>query len=155
MDNEQLRVEVYMRGFTPDAAQRQQEAILDRLYGLQEAGTVDEVTVTHWSRKVCFRQGSRGGLPEEVALYRELQRAMEDTDQSVDRFFRVRRGAAGRTVMFLPVLCLVLREGDRLHGVYPCDDAETTHPVMECLRALENGQAVEDVPGVRPDPTPV
>lgn len=154
MDNEPLRMDVYMRGFAPDAAQRQQEAILDRLYELQEAKIVDEVTVSHWSRKVCFRRGARGGIPEEVALYRELQRAMEGTDRSIDRFFRVRRGAGDRTVLFLPVLCLVLREGDRIRGVHPCDSAEGTYTVTDCLRALEDGQRVEDLPGVRAGPTP-
>ncbi len=155
MDNEQFQVEVYMRGFAPDAAQRQQEAILDRLYELQDAEIVDEVTVTRWSRKVCFRRGTRGSLPEEVALYRELKRAMEDTDRSVDRFFRVRRGAGNRTVLFLPVLCLVLRESDRPRAVYPCDTIERTYTVMDCLRALEDGQGIEDVPGVQLDLTPV
>ncbi|MFC7113859.1 HTH domain-containing protein [Natronoarchaeum sp. GCM10025703] len=150
-----LRIEVYMRGFAPDATQQTQESTLQRLYELQESGVVDEVDVTRWSRKVCFRSGGRGGVPEEIAMYREFERALEDTDLTVDPFFRVRQGAAGRTVMFLPVLCLVLRKGEQFSGVYPCAGPDETYTVSDCLEALEEDRELDEVPGVRSEPKPV
>ena len=149
------RIEVYMRGFAPDAAQQTQESTLQRLYEFQESDVVDEVDVTRWSRKVCFRSGGRGGVPEEIAMYREFERALEDTDLTVDPFFRVRRDGAGRTVMFLPVLCLALREDEELTGVFPCAGPDETYTVSDCLEALEAGRTVDEVPGVRSGPKPV
>lgn len=152
-----LELDVYMRAFAPDAAQRRQEAMLDRMRELRDRGMVEEVSVTRWSNQVSVSPAQDREPPVGVETYRELDEAVGETELSIEPFFRERSGAGGdRTVLSLPVLCVAIRRDGEITGVYPCSAPDGSYSVTDCLDALASGNDVENVTDdVVLDPEPV
>ena len=155
--DEPLELDVYMRAFVPDAAQRRQEAMLERMRELSDRGKVDDVSVSRWSSQVCVSPGLEHDAADGAEAYRELRDAAAGTDLSIEPFFRERRGASeDRRVVSLPVLCVAVRRGDEITGIFPCSAEDGTYSVADCLDALEAEADVENLATDVPlDPTPV
>ncbi|SNZ17450.1 hypothetical protein SAMN06269185_3027 [Natronoarchaeum philippinense] len=155
-DTEPFELDVYMRAFVPDAAQRRQEAMLERMRRLRDRGIIDDVSVSRWSSRACLSVELHHDRPDGTELYRELVDATDGTALSIQPFFRERKGPSrGRSVVHLPVVCVVVRRDDAIAGVYPCSAPEGTYSVTDCLDALEDGGDVENVDGdVALDPQP-
>lgn len=152
-----LELDVYMRAFAPDAAQRRQEAMLDRIRELREREIVEEVSVTRWSNQVSVSSARDPEPSVGVETYRELDEATDGIELSIEPFFRERPGSGGdRTVLSLPVLCVVIRRHGEITGVYPCSAPDGSYSVTDCLDALASGDDVENVAeDVVIDPEPV
>jgi hypothetical protein len=145
-DNEPLELDVYMRAFVPDAAQRRQEAMLERMRDLADRGKIDDLSVTRWSNQVSVTPDLDSDNPAGEHVYRELDAATEDTTLSIEPFFRERRGPKeDRQVISLPVICVVVRSDETVAGIYPCSADDSTYSVTDCLDALEAGENVANV----------
>jgi len=153
----QLELDVYMRAFAPDAAQRRQEAMLDRMRELRDRGVIEDVSVTRWSNQVSVTPARDREPPVGVETYRELDEVIDGTELSIEPFFRERSGAGGdRTVLSLPVLCVAIQRDGEITGVYPCSAPDGSYSVTDCLDALAAGDDVENVvDDVVLDPEPV
>jgi len=153
----QLELDVYMRAFTPDAARRRQEAMLERMRELRDRGLVEAVSVTRWSNQVSVSRVRDREQPVGVETYQELDDATDGTELSIEPFFRERSGhEADRTVLSLPVLCVAIRRAGEITGVYPCSAPDGSYSVTDCLDALAAGDDVENVTDeVVLDPGPV
>ena len=156
-DNKPLELDVYMRTFVPDAAQRRQEAMLERMRDLRDRGKVDDVSVSRWSSQVCVSPGLEHDAADGAEAYRELKDAVADTDLSIEPFFRERQGTGeDRRVVSLPVICVAVRRDGEITGIFPCSATDGTYSVTDCLDALEDETDVENVAtDVVLDPTPV
>lgn len=139
-----LELVVYLRESVRSAAAKRQQAVLDRLDALADAGVVEDVTVRRWPKRVSESS-------EVLETVRELREAAEERGFRLEPFFQERERAPGvftgrtETVreVVLPVVCVALyRDGD-LRRVYPCADDEACYSVDDGLDMLEG--AVETV----------
>jgi hypothetical protein len=133
-----FHVQVCLRPFTPPEVQERQQEILDRLAILESEGLI-ESEVVWWSPRVT-PPGSdgplSGGCPEVV---RELVALAERETFSLAPFIEEHAGASpGKgDSLTLPVVALVVRDGDDIGGLFPVSFEGTKYTVEEGLSALE------------------
>ena len=142
--NESARVtlDVCLRSAVAGITEARQEEVLDRVQQLRRTGAIDDVAVTYWGGRVAApNDGTRNdsGTPDVVT---ELYDVIEDSDVSLKPFFREKTGdRENRTVLFLPVVCLVVRQNDEVVGVYPATRDEEHQTLQDGLAALSEGDA--------------
>lgn len=137
-----LRVETCLRPFTPHEVQERQQEVLDRLALLESDGIV-EAEVVWWSPRVCSPDSEgplSSGCPDVV---RELVELAERDKFSLAPFIQKHAGTGpGKgDSLTLPVIALVVRDGDDIGGFYPVSFEGTKYTVEDGLRALESGTA--------------
>lgn len=148
-ENERARltVDVCFRASVTGVTEARQEAVLDRVEQLTRTGAIDDLTVHYWSSRVTApNDGVRNdsGCPE---IIQELYDVTEGTDCSLSPCFRETEGdREHRTVLFLPIVCLVVRRDDAVVGVYPSDRGDSHNSVTEGLDRLERGDDPATVP---------
>lgn len=137
-------VQICFRRFAPDAAQRRQQDVLDRLEGFAERGVVDEVSEEWWSTRVCTPGAETGAGASCPAIVGELLDAVDGTEISLQPAFRHATGhdTTDSGVLYLPVICLVVRDEGTVTGIYPACDGEAHHSVEDALDRIEAGEAV-------------
>jgi len=140
-------VQICLRRFAPDAAQRRQQDVLDRLEGLAERGVVEEVNEEWWSTRVCTPGAETGAGASCPAIVGELLAAVEGTEISLQPAFRHATGhdSTDSDVLYLPVICLVVRDEGEIAGIYPACDGGTHHSVEDALDRIEAGEAVANL----------
>ncbi|QCC50292.1 hypothetical protein DV733_03150 [Halapricum salinum] len=137
--NEQARVtlDVCLRSAVAGVTEARQEEVLDRVQQLSRTGIIDEVTVHYWGGRVAApNDGTRNdsGTPDIVT---ELYDVTEDSDITLEPFFREKAGdRENRTVLFLPVVCLVVRRDEEIAAVYPSTDGDEHRTLQDGLAAL-------------------
>ncbi|NLV09544.1 hypothetical protein GOC74_06340 [Halomicrobium mukohataei] len=140
-------VQLCMRRFAPDAAQQRQREVVARLEALSDRGLVEEVTREWWSTRVCTpgTDGNEGASCPMIV--EELLDAVEGTGISLQPAFRHATGheTADSDVLYLPVICLVVREDGEIAGIYPACDGQTHHRVKDALDRIESGEAVSNL----------
>jgi hypothetical protein len=137
------RVELYLRGDTYGTYDRQQ-AILERVRGLESDGVVDETSVdASWQRIRTPEQDSRDGA---LATYEEFgEWAQRNGYRLEPAFERRHRGYMGtdtvREVVVFPLASLAVYEDEKLRSVFPCsEESGTVHfTVADALDAFEAG----------------
>lgn len=138
------RVELYLRGDTYGTYDRQQ-AVLERVRGLEERGVVDETAVdASWQRIRTPEQDPRN---DAIATYEEFRSWARENGYSLEPAFERRHRSylgtdAVSEVVVFPVVSLAVYEDDVLRSVFPCsDEAGTVHfTVGDCLEAFEVGE---------------
>ena len=138
------RVELYLREDTYGTYDRQQ-AILERVRGLEERGVVDETAVdASWQR---IRTPEQDPRDDAIATYEEFEAWISENGYSLEPAFERRQRSylgteAVSEVVVFPVVSLAVYEGDVLRSVFPCsDEAGTVHfTVGDCLEAFEAGE---------------
>lgn len=137
-DEGSLTVDLCLRSSVTGVIEARQSAVLDRVEQLKRAGVVADVRVHYWGSQVTApADGTRNdsGCPEIVT---ELYESLDDPDGSLSPFFRKRRPDPDRrTVLFLPVVCLVVRRDGRIVDVYPSTRGDDQETVQDGLAALE------------------
>lgn len=138
-----MSVELYVRSLAGGATRAPQEAAVERLSGLERAGTVDEYAVRVWGRRVCpdgAAAETRAGqfVLDRIERFREWARR---NGLSVEAFFdthEVDRPVTREsyTAITVPSLTLAEFRGDDLHRVTPCADGEAVYTVDDHLGAL-------------------
>ncbi|MFB6188441.1 MAG: HTH domain-containing protein [Halapricum sp.] len=132
-----VTLDVCLRSAVAGVVEARQDEVLDRIQQLKRSGVIDEVTVHYWSgRTNAPNDGARNesGYPDIV---RELYDVTTDSDLSLEPFFRQEEGDEDhRDVLYLPVVCLIVRcEGD-IVGVYPATCGDDHESITDGLDAL-------------------
>ncbi|ACV47371.1 conserved hypothetical protein [Halomicrobium mukohataei DSM 12286] len=136
-----------MRRFAPDAAQQRQRDVLERVEKLAEEGLVEEVTHEWWSTRVCTPGTDDSEGSSCPMIVEELLDAADGTSISLQPAFRRATGheTADSDVLYLPVICLVVREDGEVAGIYPACDGQTHHRVEDALDRIESGEGVSNL----------
>lgn len=142
--NEGARVtlDVCLRSAVTGVVEARQDEVLDRIQQLKRTGAIDGVTVHYWSGKAnAPNDGAHNGsgCPDIV---NELYDATDDSDLSLEPFFREKpTDGDHRTVLFLPVVCLVVRRDGEVAGIYPSTREDDHESIQDGLSALsEDGE---------------
>jgi hypothetical protein len=135
-----LHVQTCLRPFTPQEVQERQQEVLDRLAILESDGIV-KAEVVWWSPRVAPPKSDgplSAGCPDVVC---ELVDLAKRDGFSLAPFIEEH---AGRTPgkgdsLTLPVIALVVRDGEDIGGLYPVTFEGTKYTVEDGLVALESG----------------
>jgi hypothetical protein len=142
-------LEVCLRSSVTGVIEARQSAVLDRAEQLKRAGVVDSVAINYWGSRVTMPDDDArndSGCPTVVA---ELYDRAEVAAWSLAPAFHRKAGDEdGRTTLFLPVVCLVVREAGEVVDAYPTTVDGDHRSVEDGLDAL-TGQAMADA---RPAP---
>ncbi|WP_336360258.1 HTH domain-containing protein [Haladaptatus sp. ZSTT2] len=139
----ELTVEVYMRAFVPWEAQQRQRKMVETLRDHAESDALSEVSVNLWSSRVGVGDDSAEETLETVA---EIEATLEGTDYSMEPFFKTRPGRKHeQEKLTLPIMCVLVRDGDDICGVYPCSKPGGTESVPDLLDKLANEQALSNL----------
>lgn len=133
---------VYLREAAPEYVRDRQRAVLDAFGRLEAAGVLPEVPVVGWPKQV--RTPADDHATAAVECYDELVEAVGP--RALEPFFEEKPafGNAER-VLVLPVVCIVLRNGGDVTGLYPYWEDGTHHSVEDCLEALSAGESIANV----------
>ncbi|MFC7132547.1 MULTISPECIES: HTH domain-containing protein [Salinibaculum] len=136
-------VQVCLRPFTPQDVQQRQQEVIGRIEALAADGIVDP-TVVWWSPRVCppgTDNPLSAGCPDVV---HELLDLADRDGFSLEPFIRKVGGVHPGTddSLVLPVICLVVRHGGAIGGLYPVALDDTKFTVEDGLQALETGGGV-------------
>lgn len=138
-------VTLYLRASAPTAVRESQANARARIEALAEAGILLDSTVSEWPAKAIVPND--GSADPAIGLYDEFVEAVTTRPGvELEPFFEdwTDLGWAERMVV-LPVICLAVRRGDELTGLYPCWIEGRHHAVEDGLTALEVGTAVENL----------
>ena len=135
-------VQICLRRFAPDAAQQRQQDVLARLHDLSERGTIGDVTEEWWSTRVCTPGAETGAGASCPAIVGELLDAVDGTDISLQPAFRQATGheSTDSDVLYLPVICLVVRQNGEITGIYPACDGDEHYSVKDGIEQILAGE---------------
>lgn len=141
-----VTVEVCLRSAVTGVVEARQDEVLDRVQQLERGGHVDGVDITYWSGQVTAPyDGARNdsGVPDVVT---ELYDVTGDSERSLEPFFREATVDGGhRTTLFLPVVCIVVRRGEDIVGVYPSTGEDGHESIQDGLGKLGDDGETENV----------
>jgi hypothetical protein len=138
-------VSLYLRAGAPTAARDRQADARARVEALDEAGLLPDLTVGEWPSKAVVP--TDGPADPAVGTYDEFEETVATRPGvHLDPFFEDRPGV-GRTerVVVLPVICIAVRRGEAVTGLYPCWNEGSHESVEDGLAALESGEDVENL----------
>jgi hypothetical protein len=144
------RIEIYLRSLAPTGTHGAFHEILDRIDGLAAAGTVDDLTVAIWGRRICqdevFTETNAGRQLMDTITQFEAWGSEYDADPAP--FFEQREVCSSITdaefsVVVPPELCLAVRVDSVLTGVFPTEIDDEPYSVRDFLDAAE--REFEDV----------
>jgi hypothetical protein len=119
----EVTVDVCLRSSAPSVARGRQDAVRERVEALADRGTIADSSVEYWSTRVCVPGGTTDAGPADRCprVVGEILAAVEDSDATIEPYFRTRPASydADEEIMFLPVICLLVRERGDLVGGYP------------------------------------
>ncbi|MEA1930294.1 MAG: HTH domain-containing protein [Euryarchaeota archaeon] len=143
-------VRLFVRADPELGCEKQKQAVLDRLEGLDADDRIDDYEVNVWTKAIRiagplegttyyqrvfdhFTAFQQWAVKESVAL-KSAFNVEEVNCEITDETYRV---------LSLPCLCLAVYEDDELRGVYPHTDSETTRTINHCLDRLEASSQIE------------
>jgi len=143
----ELAVELCLRSAAPSVARGRQDRVADRVAELESRGVVADAAVTYWNTRVCIPGSDAGPADRCPRVVGEVLDAVEGRDVSIEPYFRRREAShdADECVLSLPVICLLLREGGDLRGVYPVTEGDERHTVADGLDRLERGEPARNL----------
>lgn len=151
MTDERLRMELLVGSLAPPCSMAEQEALIERLDRLERSGTVAEVTVRVWGRRVCPEGPTARTDAGRFALDRlaAFGAWAEESGQSLEPFFRREQHRSALTgesypAVLLPTVTLAEFRGDELVHVTPHVVDGRAVSVAERLDALEGGGRAPD-----------
>lgn len=121
-------VTVYVDESASGDQRKRRDAVLEEVDRLEAAGVVESIAVRTWQDS------------DAAACYDEFVAAV-GTDGLEPHFEEL----AGGDAVDVPCLCVAIRDGERLTGLYPRQKNGTDQYVEDCLRALASGDRVENV----------
>jgi hypothetical protein len=138
-------VTLYLRAGASTVARDGQANARARAEALVEAGILLDLTVSEWPSKVVVP--TDGPADPAVEVYDEFAEAVGDhPNVDLGPSFEDRSDVAGvERMVVLPVVCLAVRRGGELTGIYPCWNGGRHESVEDGLAALEAGEDVENL----------
>lgn len=124
------------------------DAKIETLRSCEDEGEIDALVLRSWPEEVTL--DADGPYQEAVERFEEFERWADRHGTSIRPPFRVRTSTSPaseteREVLVTPVMCLALYADDRLLGVFPHEDGETTHTVTDAIAALRTGTLPEPI----------
>lgn len=148
-EGEPLELVVYLREAAGGAAAERQRAVVERARDLVGAGDVGDLTVRTWGRRALAPEAADGPAADApgadvLDTVREFQAAAAEHGLTLEPCFAERERRPSfftereqpRREVVLPVVCLAVRRGGDLVGLYPCVDDGECASVAEGLAAL-------------------
>lgn len=135
---ERIWAELWLRQDTYGTYEAQQ-AVLDRIRGLEEAGVLDDSTVAGWGKQVLtFEADVRS---ETLVALDSFECWAEEAGVSLEPAFDRRTespllSTETYEVAVFPVACLALYEGNDVWGVFPCTTREGVYTIQDALDTL-------------------
>jgi hypothetical protein len=138
-----VEAELWIRSFAPVGTGGQQEAAVDRLRELADAGRLDDLTVRMWNKQLR-RSGPASYTEEGAAVFDAVDRFANwavANDRSLAPFFEEREQTCeftGETdsVLVLPNVALAEYEGGELVHLTPHSDGDAKVTVEQRLDEL-------------------
>jgi len=130
---------VYLRDSPPAYVRDRQRAVLDVVDRLEAVGLTDGVRVVGWPKHVAAPVDDSASAV--VGVYDEFVEAVGR--RSLQPFFEEKSGT-GRSerVVVFPAICVALRRGETLTGLYPHWEDGTHHSIETCIEALAAGDSL-------------
>ncbi len=126
------------------------DAKIETLRTAEREGRIDSLLLRSWPGDVALVDDTPH--PEVLEQYDRFERWADRAGVTISPAFQTRETtslATDRTVerLVTPSICLACHDGDRLVGVFPHTDGETTHTVPEAIAALRTGSLPEPLVG--------
>jgi hypothetical protein len=137
-----VAVELCLRSSAPSVARGRQDEVRDCVEALDGEGQVAETTVSWWSSRVCTPGSDAGPADRCPRVVGEILAVGERDGVAIEPYFR-RRAAArdgDEDVIFLPVICLLVRRDGELQGLYPATVDGERYTVEDGLDRLAAGE---------------
>jgi len=151
-----INVTVWTRSYDVNPGLGKQTELLSRVNTLQNEGIIDTFSVKVWGKYVATTVDS---LPETTdsdirGRVAEFWSWADQNKYDLEPAFKRREmttiaSEASTDVINLPVLCMEVRNGDRLVVVSPCQIDGETYSTMDCIEQLESLSTRRG----QPDPT--
>lgn len=122
------------------------DAKIETLRQCEHDGTIDTLLLRSWPGEVAMQDDSPH--PEVLEQYDRFADWADRAGVSIHPPFQTRETTSivsDRTIerLVTPTICLAAYDRDRLVGVFPHSDGETTHTVSEAIADLRTGQVPE------------
>lgn len=136
---------LFARGSTD--ARAREEAVFQRLRGLQGDGRIGELSVRTWPGEVSL---TRAGHSEVVDTFRTFEEWARARDASIRPPFAIRERQSTitrqeDTLLVTPLVCLAVYDEDDVVGVYPCAHGGSVTTIDDCIERLAAGDQRESV----------
>jgi hypothetical protein len=138
-----VTLDVCLRSSVQGVVGARQQAVLDRATQLKRRGRIQGVTVQRWGKYVTPPEESEDAVDDtRPPVVDELFELTADSSLSLSPYFR--RGAPqhpdGNPVLYLPLVCLVVRVDSSIRGVYPASKNGQDMTIEDGLAVLEDGE---------------
>ena len=122
------------------------DAKIETLRQCEHDGTIDTLLLRSWPGEVAMQDDSPH--PEVLEQYDRFADWADRAGVSIDPPFQTRETTSivsDSTIerLVTPTICLACYDRDRLVGVFPHSDGETTHTVSEAIASLRTGELPE------------
>jgi hypothetical protein len=148
---ESLSFTLFLRPGSATAVEQRQQRIRSRFESLHTATVIDAFEVERWRKEIRVPASSSPDDQQAVELFDEFHERAEAIDARLRPFFDERPAvdnffspASADRILVFPVLCVSVREGKRLQGLYPCWRNSIHHSVGDCLDRLEAGDPIRN-----------
>jgi len=149
LDAQEYRMELFLRSLAPPAARDSQEAIVERLSGLDERDRIRGFDLTIWGDQICLdvtpRTATERTIRDKIDRFRLWERTHDASlapgfdERTIDPLV-----GDSYTVFHTPVIALAVYAGSDVWGVFPCAIGEEVVTVDDCLDAfLRRGSRLE------------
>jgi hypothetical protein len=137
-----VTVELCLRSSAPSVARGRQETVRERVEALNEDDAVADATVSYWSTRVCVPDNGSGPADRCPRVVGEILEVARERGVSVEPYFRSRAASHDddERVLFLPVICLLVRCDGDLCGLYPVTKGDQRYTVKDGIERLEAGE---------------
>lgn len=148
---ESLSFTLFLRPGSATAVEQRQQRIRSRFESLHAATVIDAFEVQRWRKEIRVPATDSSEDQQAVALFDEFHERADAVDARLRPFFDERPAlgtffspASADRILVFPVLCVSVREGERLQGLYPCWRDSIHHSVGDCLDRLEAGDPIRN-----------
>jgi hypothetical protein len=145
------RLELYIRSLIPSGTCRHQEYVVGRLQQLEEAGYVEDSSVTVWGSRTCLSSPvSRTEMGQTInaclADFTEWARENGKTLRPCFETTEVSSELADEefTAVILPIMALVEYGEDGIQFVSPCSDGTQVYTVRDRVDRLVEAAGIEE-----------
>lgn len=152
-------VRVYLRSLAPPCSYSAQERLIERLKSLEEAGRIDDISVTVWGEQVCT-DGELSDLSYSSQIVGAIGDFFELASRSaieISPFFRVKEissSIAGEQFrcITVPERCLAFYSEGSVIGLYPCKIDDVVYTPEDALSQYERSSdsRQQQQPGTSP-----
>jgi hypothetical protein len=140
-----INITVWTRSYDVNPGVGKQTELLSRMNTLQNEGIIDTLSVRVWGKYVATTVDS---LPETAgptirSRVAEFWSWADQNEYNLEPAFRRREmttltAEASTNIIDLPMLCLEVRNGERLVVVSPCQIDGETYSAVDCVDQLES-----------------